>query len=113
MENVLDSLRSMTAEEVETLHSEGVIMWQATIGPNEMLFIPTGTIDLERACSGDALYYGIRKSFFCQDEQSIKRYEKLIGLSKTSGKASERMDKVLEILNQPPPALEPSPAPSP
>lgn len=95
-EDLLGQLKCLTEEQVKQL-CEDTVVRQHTLKAKEILFIPMGWVAVEIAGNHPFLY-GFRKSVFTTGATGVAAYEDALEAAKASGKAVDRMSKILETL---------------
>ena len=96
----IDGIRSWDDKKIQEMCEAGVRMFGGVHSQGQMIFIPQGWIIVEVAMVGSRLLYGYRNSFMQAGEEAKNEYACAISLYKSSARNTERMESILECMNE-------------
>ena len=76
------------------------IGWAATVGQDDVVFVPQGWIIAEQCTGATPLVYGIRKSYMLKTEASKAQYGKVIEILKSSDRDTAKMEEFLALYGE-------------
>ncbi|CAK9065531.1 unnamed protein product [Durusdinium trenchii] len=94
-------VQKWTDKDVETArNSNGLTIYHHKLVANEVLFIPDGFLCIETCDPGSSEVYGMRKSFFCIEPESLQNYRAVVELFKNDGREVGQMEAVEQSLDK-------------
>ena len=91
---------NMTEETIAACREKGVKMWAHSLGPEELLFLPTGILSIESSAAACGEVCRIRKAFFPLEAESVKEYNTVLTQFQKDGRSIGQMQAILDGLKK-------------
>ena len=91
---------NMTEETIAACREKGVKMWAHSLGPEELLFLPTGILSVESCAAACGEVCGIRKAFFPLEAEAVKEYNTVLTQFQKDGRSIGQMQAILDGLKK-------------